>query len=211
MEEWDQAYGYALYRTTIAQPADGEFLLPSFNDHATIYLNGKFVETMDRRLKQTKLHIFVNEANAQLDVLVGNTGRANFTRAIQEGKKGLTGPAYFNGKALTNWSMYGLPMYQVEQLKFSEDVCTSACYYQAKFFFQTVGDTYLDTGGMRWGFVWIIGRPLGRAWSIGPQQTLFIHQSWLHRGEKVINVFGEQGSKQLTFQGLVKPILDAHQ
>ena len=121
MEEWNQAYGYALYRTTISKPTRGELSLPSFNDHATIYLNGKFVGTLDRRLNQKPLRMNVTNADAQLDVLIGNTGRAYFTRATQGENKGLSGPAYFDGRALTQWSMYGLSMENVEQLDFSEN------------------------------------------------------------------------------------------
>lgn len=36
------------------------------------------------------------------------------------------------------------------------------------------------------GVVFINGRNLGRYWSIGPQQTLFLPATWLHRGNNQV-------------------------
>ncbi|HEV2268431.1 MAG TPA: hypothetical protein VGR92_03135 [Steroidobacteraceae bacterium] len=48
-------------------------------------------------------------------------------------------------------------------------------------------DTFLDTAGWTRGFVWLNGRPLGRHWDIGPQETLYVPGVWLRpRGDEVI-------------------------
>jgi beta-galactosidase len=38
----------------------------------------------------------------------------------------------------------------------------------------SVADTYLDVSKLGKGFVWVNGHNLGRSWSIGPQQSLFL-------------------------------------
>jgi beta-galactosidase len=39
------------------------------------------------------------------------------------------------------------------------------------------------------GIVFINGRNLGRYWSVGPQQTLFVPGVWLKKGENEIVIF----------------------
>jgi len=40
MEDLDQAYGYILYRTTVAEPVAGELVLDELHDYARVYANG---------------------------------------------------------------------------------------------------------------------------------------------------------------------------
>jgi beta-galactosidase len=41
------------------------------------------------------------------------------------------------------------------------------------------------------GQVWVNGKNLGRYWSIGPQQTLYLPGVWLVKGKNVITLFEE--------------------
>lgn len=42
------------------------------------------------------------------------------------------------------------------------------------------------------GYVWINGRNIGRYWSAGPQQAMFVPASWLKAGENEVIVLDLQ-------------------
>jgi beta-galactosidase len=47
------------------------------------------------------------------------------------------------------------------------------------------------------------GNNLGRFWSIGPPQTLFLPRCWLKAGRNEVVVFDVEPTGQCTIQGLV--------
>ena len=49
MEQFDQAYGYILYRHQLPAAVSGDLVLDELHDYAQIYLDGKLVGTLDRR------------------------------------------------------------------------------------------------------------------------------------------------------------------
>jgi beta-galactosidase GanA len=50
----------------------------------------------------------------------------------------------------------------------------------------------LVTDGLSKGVVWLNGHHLGRYWSVGPQQALYVPEQWL-QAENVMVIFDEQG------------------
>ncbi len=57
MEDLNQAYGYILYRTFDSIAVSGSiWSLDGLHDYALIYVNGKLLGTLDRRLEQNHLH-----------------------------------------------------------------------------------------------------------------------------------------------------------
>ena len=77
MEHLGQAYGYILYRAKIPSTQEGDLELDELHDFALIYLNGKLVGTLDRRLGEARLHLPLTPSSSQLDILVENSGRIN--------------------------------------------------------------------------------------------------------------------------------------
>lgn len=45
---------------------------------------------------------------------------------------------------------------------------------------------WLSSQGWSKGVVFINGKNLGRYWSTGPQQTLYVPGPWLHRGDNQV-------------------------
>jgi len=209
MEDVDQAYGYILYRTVIADPVEGDLVLDQLHDYAQIYANGKLLGTLDRRLGQNHLNVDLKDRNTRLDILVENTGRVNFTTAIRGERQGITDQVLLAGKKLTGWQIYSLPMSAPEKLPFRAADCTGACFYRGTLHIDRVRDTFLDTGSFTKGFVWVNGHPLGRIWNIGPQRTLYLPGPWLRKGENDVIVFDLQGLPGRTISGRSSPILDA--
>jgi beta-galactosidase len=209
MEDLDQAFGYILYRTTIASPVSGDLVLDQLHDYAVIFANGKPLGTLDRRLDRNKLHVDLTEPKTRLDILVENSGRVNFSLAIRGERQGITKQVTLAGKPLTGWQIYPLPMSDPTAFKFMQTDCTGPCFYRGSLKVDHPGDTFLDTNGFTKGFVWVNGRPLGRIWNIGPQKTLYLPGPWLHPGDNDVIVFDLEGKPGGTVDGKSAPILDA--
>jgi beta-galactosidase len=209
MEDLDQAYGYILYRNTVSGPVNGELSIDTLHDYAQVYLDGKLAGTIDRRLNQHTLSLAVPAGQTRLDILVENTGRVNFGKAIVGERAGIPGGVTLAGKPLKGWENYSLPMSAPETLQFSERPCSGACFYRASFDVAKPADTFLDTSGLAKGEIWVNGRPLGRIWNVGPQKALYLPGPWLHEGRNQVVVFDLNGEPGKTMQGLDHPVLNA--
>jgi beta-galactosidase len=209
MESVDQAYGYILYRTQVDGPVDGELSFDTLHDYAQVYVDGKLAGTVDRRLGQYQLPLRISSAHAQLDILVENTGRVNFGPSLPAERAGIVGRVRLGQKVLTGWEIYPLPMLKPDQLAYSSQPCSGACFYRASFTLTTPRDTFLDTSALSKGEVWLNGRALGRFWNIGPQKTLYIPAPWLKRGRNEVVVFDLEGKPSQKIEGLDHPSLHA--
>jgi beta-galactosidase len=207
MEDLDQAYGYILYRTTIAEPVAGDLVLDEVHDYALIYANGTLLGSLDRRLEQNRLHVDLKEPNTRLDILVENTGRVNFTVAIRGESQGITKQVMLGGKLLSDWQIYSLPMENTGKLAFRATDCTVPCFYRGTLQVDRVADTFLEASGFTKGFVWVNGQPLGRIWDIGPQKTLYLPGPWLHLGANDVIVFDLEGVPGGSVAGKATPNL----
>ncbi|MEO6922620.1 MAG: beta-galactosidase family protein, partial [Acidobacteriaceae bacterium] len=208
MEQIDQAYGYILYRTHLQEAVNGELHLEGVHDYARIYLDGKLVGTVDRRISDAAtIPIDAQTSGARLDILVENMGRINFTVRMRTDRKGLLGDVTLAGQALRNWTIYPLPMEKPGGLHFAAKPCVGPCFYRAEFQLEHAADTFLDTRKLVKGEAWINGKMLGRFWNIGPQQTLYVPGSWLHAGKNEIVIFDLDAKPGRTIQGLDQPLL----
>ncbi len=138
-----------------------------------------------------------------------NTGRVNFGLEIRGERKGITKQVTLDGKPLTGWQIYSLPMSDPEKLAFRAADCTGACFYRGALQVDHPGDTFLDTSNFVKGMVWVNGHALGRMWNIGPQKTLYVPGPWLHPGANDVIVFDLDGAPGRTVAGKTKPVLDA--
>lgn len=208
MEDLDQSYGYILYRTTLTGPIQGDLVLDELHDYAKIYLDGKLIGSLDRRQRPTPLPLNVTADKARLDILIENTGRINYSKALQTDRKGITRQVTLAGKPVTGWDIYPLPMLAPQKLIYGTDACYGPCFYRATFQVASPGDTFLDTSPLVKSEVWLNGRPLGRMWNIGPQATLYVPGPWLKQGENEIVVFDLEAGPGRSLQTLDHPVLD---
>jgi beta-galactosidase len=58
------------------------------------------------------------------------------------------------------------------------------------------------------GYVWINGHNLGRYWSAGPQQALFVPAPWLKAGENEVIVLDLHSGGERTLGGGKRQIWD---
>jgi beta-galactosidase len=89
-EDIDQGYGFVLYRTTLKDAASGLLKIKELRDYATVYLNGKRISVLDRRLKLDSLQLNNPTANSVLDILVENNGRINYGPYLTDNRQGIT-------------------------------------------------------------------------------------------------------------------------
>jgi beta-galactosidase len=209
MEDLDQSYGYVLYRTGLDEGDGGELVLDGLHDYAQVYVDQKLVGTLDRRLGTSRLVLPVMKRAATLDILVENSGRVNYTKAILTERKGLTGAVTLGGKEPKNWEIYSLPMDDLTKLRFLPEPCEGPCFYRTNITVSALADTYLDTRGVHKGEVWLNKQPLGRFWSIGPQYTLFTPGPWLNKGRNDIVFFDLLGTPADVLKSVIKPIYGA--
>ncbi|WP_345947637.1 beta-galactosidase [Mucilaginibacter sp. PAMB04274] len=207
-EDLNQAYGFVMYRTKVS--SKGMLRLKDLRDYAIIYLNGKQIATLDRRLKQDSVTLTNVPANATLDVLVENNGRINYGPYLADNRHGITKMVSLNGKELLNWNMYRLPFTNLSTFKYAAKPFTATApgLYKGTFTLTTTADTYLDMRSFGKGFVFLNGHNLGKYWQIGPQQTLYVPAGWLKKGKNEVIVFDELKNGHRILNAIDHPILD---
>lgn len=208
-EDLNQAYGYVLYRTRLKNATSGMLNVDSLADFAVVSVNGKKAGTLDRRTYSDSLFLNLPRGEVVLDLLVENMGRINYGKYMLHNTKGITERVMLGGKELKNWEMYSLPFDDIGKLTLSEKpVIGAPVLKQGSFMLDTVADTYLDMRSWGKGVVWVNGHNLGRYWSLGPQQTLYLPAEWLKKGKNEVAVLDLLKPEQRKLSGLGKPILD---
>jgi len=83
-----------------------------------------------------------------------------------------------------------------------------AGYHRGYFNLKKVGDTFLNFETWGKGQVYVNGHAMGRIWSIGPQQTLYVPGCWLKKGKNEIIVLDVVGPKEAVVWGQAEPELN---
>ncbi len=96
------------------------------------------------------------------------------------------------------------PQWNVDGL----DLVSKRGYYRGYFNLTKVGDTFLNFETWGKGQVYVNGHALGRIWSIGPQQTLYVPGCWLKKGQNEIIVLDVVGPKEAVVWGQAEPELN---
>ncbi len=221
MEKCGQSYGYILYHSTLRHEQNIERIrLWGANDRANIFVdNRRVVNLYDRELDgeydvlsgkvqkaqdanapsaegepMAKNEPVTFAPNAPIDILMENMGRVNFGPLMERQRKGIAECVQINGHIHYNWTMYPLPLDNVDRLDFDRD-CTEGLptFYRFVFAVEEAGDTFLELDGWGKGCVFLNGFNLGRYWEIGPQRRLYIPAPLLRQGENEIIVFETEG------------------
>ena len=208
MEQLGQAYGYILYRTNVRGPAKGELAIKEVHDYASVFVNGKRVGTLDRRLSQNGISIEMSKGMNTLDILVEDLGRVNFGPKLDSDRKGITESVTLAERKLSGWEIYPLPMADRASLPFTKVTAQAPAFYRGAFRIEETADAFLDVSKLGMGVVWVNGHNLGRFWNIGPQQTLYVPGVWLKRGKNEVIVFDVQDDLGVALFGRKEPILN---
>lgn len=199
MEELDQGWGSMIYMTMLPEiPHESVLTLNDCHDFAQVFIDTTYIGKIDRVRNEKSLRIPAVKKGQELKILVEAMGRINFGRAIKDFKgitENVTLASQEDGHDCTwdlkRWTIMTIPDdYQtaVKALdKAKRDSLTNAPfkgsgYYRGYFRLKKVGDTYLNMESFGKGQVYVNGHAVGRFWSIGPQQTLYVPGCWLNKG-----------------------------
>ena len=185
-----QYTGMILYRTRLIGHKTGTLTVRDLHDYALVFVDGKFVGTLDRREGRQSIALPPpTSANPVLDILAEGMGRINYAQDMID-RKGITDRVVLEGMTLMNWEAFQFPLDDawVGSLAQSAGGYDYARIYRGKFTLDRLGDTYFDLTGYRKGMAWVNGHNLGRYWEIGPQHRLYCPASWLRHGDNTITV-----------------------
>ncbi len=209
-EDLNQGHGYVLYSRKFSQPISGKLKLAGLRDYALVYVNGVKVAELNSYYKKYDSDIEI-PFNATLDILVENMGRINYGAKIVNSIKGIISPVIIDGQEITgNWEIYKLPMDVAPTLTSEKTMAqiNRPSIYNGTFQLTETGDTFLDMRDWGKGIVFINGVNIGRYWSVGPQQTLYVPGCWLKVGKNEIEIFEQKNEKiHTTITSLETPIL----
>lgn len=210
-EDLNQAYGYVLYRTMVNGGTKQLLKIKDLRDYGIVFINGKRVGILDRRLYQDSLMVDLPKGKVQLDILVENLGRINYGPYLLKNKKGITEKVLLGKKEIKGWQMFRLPFDHVNSMKAKASAKPQANVPVLKKGYFTIdkpADTYLDFSNWGKGVVWVNGHNLGRYWAVGPQQTVYVPIEWLKKGKNEIVVLELIKPQQNQLRGVAKPILN---
>ena len=213
-EQMDMGWGVANYSTTLPEvPTRSVLTIDEAHDYAQVFIDRKYIGTIDRVQRQRQLTLPPVKKGQTLAILVEGMGRINFGRAIND-PKGITGPvalkAEIDGDEVTwtlrDWACERIPdTYAAARAAvdnfMSKDVEVMAHpegrrgYYRGWFTLKKAGDTFLNMEAFGKGIVYVNGHAIGRYWSIGPQQTLYVPGCWLKKGKNEVIVLDIVGPK----------------
>ncbi|MCM1452531.1 MAG: beta-galactosidase [Clostridium sp.] len=221
MEPLDMGWGSMVYSTSLpAIPTGATLSINDSHDYSQVFINGEYIGKVDRVKNEKVIAIPACKAGDKLSILVEAMGRINFGRAIKD-FKGITEGVKINANVGGHDVTYDLKNWTIDLIPDDYEVAVAALdtapqaakagergYYRGYFDVKKPGDTFLDFSSWGKGQVWVNGHPLGRIWSIGPQQTLYCPGPWLKKGRNEVIVLDVAGPKELVSEGLKQPKLD---
>ena len=196
MEELGQSTGFILYRYTAPQDISGTLTLGDGpRDRALIYVNSDRVGIIDATYQNPQVVSLTLKANDRLDILIENLGRINFGNLIPDQRKGIVGDVSIGGTVINGFSHYTLPCASPPKASSSGKIKSvsggqSPLWYAGTFDMDsdTPSDTYLELPGWIKGVVYINDINIGRYWTIGPQQSLYVPGVYLKKSGNVVSV-----------------------
>ncbi|RCI11240.1 hypothetical protein L249_7765 [Ophiocordyceps polyrhachis-furcata BCC 54312] len=187
METLGQWQGFVLYQHNVTSGAHGALDVGDKpRDRIIVYQNGQRVGVIDGTYDTpTTVRLTLNEGDL-LQLLVENLGRVDFGPGLKDQRKGIVGSVRV-GRSMTlkGWSTYSLPLTKVPKALSSKnyaDVLENSPPIFYTGYFRVLehakpglgSDTFLTLNGGIKGQIWVNGINLGRYWTIGPQQSLYL-------------------------------------
>ena len=232
-EAHNLGWGYAAYYTTLPELPLSSVLTADFHDFAQVFVDGKYIGKIDRVKNEKSLTLPPAKAGSLLVIVVEAMGRINFGRAIKD-FKGIVGNVTISTQAgrhdvtytLNGWEKYFIDdAYEtallalkrasatdnneyIEIFKDDAKMMGGRGYYRGYFNLKKVGDTFLNFETWGKGQVYVNGHAMGRIWSIGPQQTLYVPGCWLKKGKNEVIVLDITGPREAAVWGQAEPELN---
>ena len=216
MEELNQGWGSMVYITSLPDIDTPSVLtLNDGHDFAQIFIDSTYIGKIDRVRNEKSLLLPAVKKGQELKILIEAMGRINFGRAIKD-YKGITESVTLSADKgghelvwnLKRWNIFTIPDSYAAATKaldtakrdsLTKMVFKGSGYYRGYFNLKRVGDTFLNMENWGKGQVYVNGHAVGRFWSIGPQQTLYVPGCWLKKGKNEVVVLDVVGPSTKAF------------
>ena len=229
-EEMDLGWGMTYYVTVLPEIPVQSTLTLEAHDYAQVFIDDVYIGKIDRVKNEKSLTLPPVKKGQKLAILVEAMGRINFGRAIKD-FKGIVGDVVINAEAdkygneaawtLKKWTMtpisddYNTAVKAFDANKIERPLSDGFAkrengrgYYRGYFNLKKVGDTFLNFETWGKGQVYVNGHAMGRIWSIGPQQTLYVPGCWLKKGKNEVIVLDVVGPRETVVWGQAEPELN---
>lgn len=209
MEEFDQNYGYILYRKVMDYDGDVNCIkMTDVHDRAYVYVNGVLCGIRTRDIDSDK-PVFLSEYLKKgdvIEILVENMGRICFGEETYLGdRKGITeavvltwhdGKIFGNpGKTTFNWEVTTLEMADISSVKYENGTSRKLpAFFRGSFKAKNKNSCFIHFDNFKKGVIWVNGFNLGRYWEIGPVTALYVPGELLNEdGDNEIVIFETDG------------------
>ena len=221
-EEMDMGWGTMIYTTKLPEIKAKSILTADFHDFAQVFIDGKYIGKIDRVKNEKSLTLPPVSKDAKFTIIVEGMGRINFGRAIKDFKgivsdltitseydnmETIWKPLQWSNTAIADDYDTAVKTLALKHLPAGQDILKPG-YHRGYFNLKKVGDTFLNFETWGKGQVWVNGYAMGRIWSIGPQQTLYIPGCWLKKGRNEIIILDVVGPKEPVVWGQAEPELN---
>ncbi|MBR0188437.1 MAG: beta-galactosidase, partial [Prevotella sp.] len=216
MEELNQGWGSMVYITSLPDIDTPSVLtLNDGHDFAQVFIDSIYIGKIDRVRNEKSLLLPAVKKGQELKILIEAMGRINFGRAIKD-YKGITESVTLSTDKdgheliwnLKRWDIFTIPdsyaaakkaLDTAKRDSLTKMVFKGSGYYRGYFNLKRVGDTFLNMENWGKGQVYVNGHAIGRFWSIGPQQTLYVPGCWLKKGKNEVVVLDVVGPSAKAF------------
>lgn len=225
MEALGQSYGFVLYEHIAKSPIEGQLALGGgIRDRVIVYVNSTRVGVMDSTYTAPSSEQVSLQTGDRLQLLVENLGRVDYAQQLKDQTKGIVGNVTIGNKStvLTGWRIYSMGL---DRIPYAASAGPSSqnsirvgsrgppVFYRGSYTpspdvsqSSLTRDTFLSLPEGVKGVVWVNGRNLGRYWTIGPQQSLYLPGCFLNNGtdpnEVVVLELEPQGNATFLAKGL---------
>ena len=222
-EEMDMGWGTMSYTTILPEIKSQSVLTGEFHDFAQVFIDGKYIGKIDRVKTEKSLTLPPMRKDAELSIIVEGMGRINFGRAIKD-FKGIIGnvtitsdldkyemtlkPKAWVNATIADDYQTAVKAFETKMPETAKGDFLKAGYHRGYFTLKKVGDTFLNFETWGKGQVYVNGNAMGRIWSIGPQQTLYVPGCWLKKGKNEVIVLDVVGPKEAVVWGQAEPELN---
>ncbi|KZZ87146.1 Glycoside hydrolase, family 35 [Ascosphaera apis ARSEF 7405] len=218
MNALNQSFGYVLYEHRAKKKSHGVIAVGDKpRDRVLIYVNGERVGVIDNIYQYPPaITVSVNQGDL-LQLIVENQGRVDYSTALEDQVKGIVGNVKIGDDVLKGWSSTSIPLDDLpRQIVPSSSTAHVTIidddlpvFYSGVFElprnakFDLSSDTFLSVPHGIKGVVWVNGVNLGRYWTIGPQQSLYLPGVYLKEMNEVVVLELEPSSNaSMTAEGI---------
>lgn len=215
IEQYDISRGLVAYSITLPPGPAGRLEAANARDLAWVYAGGRLLGTMDTRHRRFGVDLPARTGSTRVEILLYTIARVNFGVEVHD-RKGLQGPVMLRTKdgaaqELSGWEIRAIDFGddgELPPLRWQAKRVAGPAFWRGSFDVKEQADTFLDMSSWGQGIVWINGRCLGRYWSIGPTQTMYLPGPWIRAGRNDIVVLDLTGPRASRIEGRTTPILD---